>query len=83
MEITVHLPNDLTRRPDPGREALEALAIAGYRSGKFSDHEAGTLLGFTSRFQFEAFLKSNDILDHSYGPEDLADDVRTLRNLRG
>jgi hypothetical protein len=29
MRITVELPDDIARRPDPGREALEALAIEG------------------------------------------------------
>lgn len=83
MEITVVLPNDLTQRPDPAREALEALAIAGYRSGKLSAHQASSLLGFTSRFQFESLLKARNILDHAYSAEDLADDVRSLRNLPG
>ena len=81
MEITVELPNDLTQRPDPAREALEALAIAGYRTGKLSAHQASSLLGFTSRFQFEGFLKARNIFDHAYSAEDLADDVKTLRNL--
>jgi predicted HTH domain antitoxin len=81
VEITVELPNDLTQRPDPAREALEALAIAGYRSGKLSAPQASSLLGFTSRFQFEGFLKARNILDHAYNAEDLAEDVRTLRNL--
>jgi predicted HTH domain antitoxin len=82
VEITVELPNDLTQRPDPAREALEALAIAGYRSGKLTAHQASSLLGFTSRFQFEGFLKAHNIFDHAYNVEDLADDVRTLRELR-
>jgi len=81
LEITVDLPNDLIQRPDPAREALEALAIAGYRSGKLSAHQAGSLLGFTSRFQFEGLLKSRNIFDQAYGPEDLSDDVKTLRGL--
>jgi hypothetical protein len=57
VEITVDLPNDLIQRPNPAREALEALAIAGYRTGKLSAHQAGSLLGFTSRFQFEGFSR--------------------------
>jgi predicted HTH domain antitoxin len=81
VEITVDLPNDLAQRPDPAREALEALAIAGYRTGKLSAHQAGSLLGFTSRFQFEGFLKAHNILEHAYSAEDLADDVKTLRDL--
>ena len=83
MEIRVELPNDLTQRPDPAREALEALAIAGYRSGQLSALQASTLLGFTSRFQFEGFLKARNIFDHAYNADDLADDVNTLRDLRG
>jgi predicted HTH domain antitoxin len=81
VEITVDLPNDLAQRPDPAREALEALAIAGYRTGKLSAHQAGSLLGFTSSFQLEGFLKARNIFDHAYSAEDLADDVKTLRDL--
>jgi predicted HTH domain antitoxin len=81
VEITVELPNDLSQRPDPARDALEALAIAGYRTGKLSARQAGSLLGFTSRFQFEGFLKVRNIFDHAYSAEDLADDVKTMHNL--
>lgn len=79
MEITVQLPNDLAERPDPAREAVEALALAGYRSGKLTGFEASRLLGFTSRFEFEAFLKARGVLDHAYGVDDLADDWNSLR----
>jgi hypothetical protein len=30
MQITVELPEDIARHPDPGREALQALVIEGY-----------------------------------------------------
>ncbi|MDQ2898897.1 MAG: hypothetical protein M3Y07_03745 [Acidobacteriota bacterium] len=40
MQITVELPDDIARHPDPGREALEALAIEGYRSEKLTHHQA-------------------------------------------
>jgi predicted HTH domain antitoxin len=83
MQITVELPNDLTQRPDPAREAIEALAIAGYRSDKLTASQASRLLGFTSRFEFEAFLKARKIFDHAYSVEDLAEDVETLRGLEG
>ena len=78
MEITVELPNDLTQREDPGREALEALAIAGYRSGKFSHFEASRLLGLT-RFEFDGFLKARNIFDHAYDVEDLEQDLESMR----
>ncbi|HEY3159012.1 MAG TPA: hypothetical protein VGJ78_08645 [Vicinamibacterales bacterium] len=44
MKITVELPDDVAQRPDPGRQALEALAIEGYRSGALTHYEASRLL---------------------------------------
>jgi len=80
MEITVHLPDDLTQHPDPGREALEALAIDGYRSGALSAYQASQILGF-SRFEFEGFLKDRRIDDHAYDVQDFESDLDTLRGL--
>jgi predicted HTH domain antitoxin len=80
MKITVDLPDDVTRRPDPGREALEALAIEGYRSEAFTHYEASQLLQL-SRFEFDALLKARHICDHAYDVEDLEQDVETLRQL--
>lgn len=81
MQITVQLPDDLTQHPNPGREALEALAIEGYRAGTFSHYEASQLLGL-SRFEFDAFLKVRNIRDHAYDVEDLEQDRETLRQLQ-
>jgi predicted HTH domain antitoxin len=81
MEIVVQLPDDLAQRPNPGREALEALVIQGYRAGSLSHYQASQLLGMT-RFQFDGFLKDHDILDHAYSVEDLAKDRETLQQLR-
>jgi len=78
MKITVELPDDVAQRPDPGREALEALAIEGYRSGALSHYQASQLLGF-SRFEFDGFLKARNIYDHAYDVEDLDHDLEDLR----
>jgi predicted HTH domain antitoxin len=56
MQITVELPDDIAEHADPGREALEQLAIEGYRSGSLTHHQASQLLGL-SRFEFDDFLK--------------------------
>src|SRR5439155_15143797 len=77
MEITVHLPDDLAQHPEPGREALEALVIEGYRAGKLSHYQASQFLGL-SRFEFDAFLKERNIEDHAYGVEDLQEDEKTF-----
>jgi predicted HTH domain antitoxin len=80
MQITVELPDDIARRPDPGREALEALAIEGYRSEKLTHYQAAQLLGLT-RFEFDGFLKAHQIYDHAYSAEDLERDLATMRKL--
>jgi predicted HTH domain antitoxin len=81
MQITVQLPDDLIQHPNPGREALEALAIEGYRVGTLSHYQASQLLGL-SRFEFDGFLKGRHIYDHAYDLEDLEEDRETLRQLQ-
>lgn len=81
MVITVQLPDDLAQHSDPGREALEALAIEGYRSQALSHHQAAQLLDMT-RFEFEGFLKSREVFEHAYGPNELLEDIASLRELR-
>jgi predicted HTH domain antitoxin len=81
MRITVELPDDIARHPDPGREALEALAIEGYRSEKLTHYQAARLLGLT-RFEFDGFLKDRQIFDHAYAFEDLERDLADLDKLR-
>ncbi len=80
MEITVKLPDHLAQHADPGREALEALVVEGYRSGALSHYQASQLLGI-SRFEFDGFLKGRNILEHAYDAEDLEQDRKTLRQL--
>ncbi|HEY6851790.1 MAG TPA: UPF0175 family protein [Terracidiphilus sp.] len=81
MEITVHLPDDVAAHANPGREALEALVIEGYRSGTLSHYQASQLLGL-DRFEFDGILKERHIYDHAYDVEDLERDQETLRRLR-
>ena len=82
MEIRVELPNDLEKHPDPAREALEALVVAGYRSGRLTRFQASRILGFESRFELEQFLKQRNIVEHAYSREDLEVDLDTLQHLR-
>jgi predicted HTH domain antitoxin len=80
MQITVDLPDDIAGHADPGREALEALAIEGYRSGTLTHYQASQLLGM-ARFEFDGFLKSRQIYDHAYDAEDFEQDLAVLRQL--
>jgi predicted HTH domain antitoxin len=77
MRITIDLAEDIARHPDPAREALEAVAIEGYRSGALSGYQARTLLGQT-RFEFNGFLKDRNIWEHAYSQEDLERDREAL-----
>jgi predicted HTH domain antitoxin len=80
MQITVDLPDDIAGHSDPGREALEALASEGYRSGALTHYQASQLLGM-SRFEFDGFLKSRQVYDHAYDTEDFEQDLGVLRQL--
>jgi hypothetical protein len=64
MRITVELPDDVTEHANPRQEALEALAIEGYRSRTRTQFQVGQLLGF-SRIQTENFLARHvDLYDN-------------------
>ncbi len=81
MQITVELPDDIAQHADPGREALERLALEGYRSGALTHHQASQLLGL-SRFEFDDFLIERKIHDHAYSIVDLQQDLADLEKLR-
>jgi len=71
VQITVELPSDLTQHADPARETVEAVAIAGYRSGSLTAYQAQVLLDFQTRWEFEEFLKERGISDELFTPADL------------
>ena len=75
MQITVQLPDDLASHPNPGRKALEAVAIEGYRTGALSPRDTRILLGFSTRYQLDGFLKEHNVYEHSYSVEDLLEDA--------
>jgi len=79
MQINVELPEDIARHQDPGREALEALAIQGYRSRQLTQFDVGRLLGL-SRIQTEDFLAGHvDLYD--YSTEELESEADLLHRL--
>jgi predicted HTH domain antitoxin len=78
MHVTVEIPDDLAQHADPARDALVAVAIAGYRSGALTPFQTRQLLGFRTRYQFEGFLKEHQVWDHAYSVEDLEADLADL-----
>ena len=81
MQISVDLPKDIAQRPDPAREALEALAIEGYRSGALTSFETRRLLRFETRYELDGFLKAHNVWEHAYNIEDFERDCETLQEL--
>jgi hypothetical protein len=74
MQVTVQLPDDLSQRANPAREALEAFAIEGYRSGALTAPQVRELLGFETRYELDGFLNAHQIWERAYSIQDLEKD---------
>lgn len=81
MTITLVLPDDIAEHANAGREALEALATEGYRSGALTHYQVSHLLDM-SRFEFDDFLIERKVEDHAFSIEDLKQDLAALDHLR-
>jgi predicted HTH domain antitoxin len=64
------------------RAAVEALALEGYRAGKFGAATVAQLLGHASRWDTERWLLER-LVPLNYSAEDLESDRKTLRGLLG
>jgi hypothetical protein len=78
LDITDNLPQFHSQARS---EALEALAIEGYRSGALTSFESQQLLGFETRYQLDGFLKAHNVWEHAYRVEDFDRDCKTLEGL--
>jgi hypothetical protein len=85
MKLTLDLPDEIEERLRSGwsdlpRQALEALAVEAYRTEILSAFEVQKMLGLTSRWETDAFLKKAQAHLH-YSAEDLARDLEMLRTI--
>lgn len=78
MLVTVEVPDDLSQHADPAREALEAFAIASYRSGALTPKQTRLLLGISTRYEFDGFLKQHEVFEHAYGVAEYEQDLAGL-----
>jgi hypothetical protein len=67
MRVQLDVPEDVAQQfaAEPGgvtRAALEALAIEGVRSRKLTVHQARQMLGISSRYEMDGFLKTHGVL---------------------
>lgn len=85
MQVTLDLPDDISNAlegqwPDLPRQALEAIAVEGYRTGALTENQVRRLLRLDSRFQVHAILKDHRIALR-YTESDLQDDLAAHREL--
>jgi predicted HTH domain antitoxin len=86
MRIALDIPDEFAALLPPGgrpseRAALEALVIDAYRGRRITAYQAGELLGITSRYQLDGFLKEHGVwLDYSV--EEFERDRATTEGLR-
>lgn len=85
VNLTVTIPDDLAAQLAAGgcdlsRRALEALALEEYKNGQLTEDELRRMLGFTTRYQLDGFLKAHDVwID--YTMEDFHREVASLDRL--
>jgi hypothetical protein len=84
MQITLDIPDDLAAAlapfgQDPGRAALEALALEAYRERRLTGYQLRTLLGIPSRYELDSFLKEHQA--EKYTAEDFEHDLATIRQI--
>ena len=87
MNLTVEIPDSLfetLRRScgDLSRAVLEGFAVEGYRSGRLSAAEVGTLLGHGNRWETEEFLSQRGAWPAPTADE-VAGELEALKKLRG
>ena len=85
QHITIALPDELSVAlaapgQDLSRAAFEALTLEAYRERKISAAQLRQLLGYETRIEVDAFLKSHGV-ELEYTLEDLERDRETHRQL--
>lgn len=85
MNLVVCIPDKLAARlsqngGDLGRQALEALVLEGFRTGRMSTADVREALGFEVLNQVDGFLKAHGVYEH-YTVEDVDRQVEALARL--
>jgi Uncharacterised protein family (UPF0175) len=82
MRVTLELPDDIAEaiasQGDLSRRALEALVLEEFRAGRLSQAKLRVLLGFSTRYETDGFLKSHGIFV-DYPEEEFERDREALR----
>lgn len=84
MNVAIEIPDDIGRvlagqAGDVAPAVLEAVAIEAYRSGTITPAQVQQMLGLSSRWQREAFLRRAEAYD-DYTMDDLERDIAAIRD---
>ena len=79
MQITIDIPDELACQLEAdrsilSRQILENLVVEAYKAEKLASAEVGRILGLTSRFAVNDFLKEHEAYLH-YTEADLEQDI--------
>lgn len=85
MQVTINIPDELARTltapgQDPARAALEAWGLEAYRQRRLSGYQLRILLGMSSRWELDGFLKEHRV--EKYTVEDFEKDWATIQDSR-
>lgn len=85
MRITLKIPDELasalaSRGQEPARAALEALGIEAYLQRRITGYQLRLLLGISSRYELDGFLKAHEVYDYAF--EDFEKDLASIREFR-
>jgi hypothetical protein len=81
VRIALEIPDELTPPgQDPSRAALEAIGLEAYRERRISGYQLRMLLGISSRYEFDGFLKEHQVFDYTI--EDFEKDLAGIREVR-
>ncbi len=86
MNLTLEIPDDLGSRlaaegDDLARRALEGFALEEYKASRITKLELRRLLGFETRYELDAFLKSHSVVEDLPTLADLEQERQDLRAL--
>jgi hypothetical protein len=85
MNLTVKIPDDIAGQlsaegGDLARRALEAWALEEYRRGSLTEDGLRRMLGFSTRYQLDGFLKAHDVWAE-YTVDDFHREIDGLKRL--
>jgi hypothetical protein len=86
MILTFQIPDELARDlaargGDLSRRALEGFALEEYKSGRLTKSAFRRMLGFSTRGQFDGFLKAHAVVEDLPTNADFEQERQDLRSL--